>query len=157
MRLSWTIQGIDRAQQKLRTLQMQGRGQTRRFVARGTRLMYDKCREFTSLTDHTLADLARLGHPYARRWAPHTLHPDYLVHIQTGTLQAGLTMGVAELHTETVGWVANSTWYDKFVQLGTRYTRPRPYMFQVRVELEPVLREMGRHMFRDLVVSVAGP
>lgn len=46
----------------------------------------DRMRVNASLADHTLADLRRMGHPYAKR-SPQEIHtPSYLVHKQTGTL-----------------------------------------------------------------------
>lgn len=42
-----------------------------------------------TLTDHTLKDLADLGHPYSKvaPFNPHPDKPDYLVHTQSGRLQ----------------------------------------------------------------------
>lgn len=46
--------------------------------------------ENVSLTDHTMEDLARLGHPYSRRnpRPPHT--PPWLVHIRSGDLKRSI-------------------------------------------------------------------
>lgn len=52
------------------------------------KLLKQKAREDSSLTDHSLADLARMGHPYAKR-APNPPHPPYMVHRQTGKYIAG--------------------------------------------------------------------
>jgi hypothetical protein len=46
-----------------------------------------------SLDDHTLEDLRRLGHPYAKRLGIDSgPHPDYMVHEQGGGLIAGSTI-----------------------------------------------------------------
>ncbi len=43
-----------------------------------------------SFTDHSLQDLARLGHPYSKRYSKDSfVHPDDVVHIQDGALLAG--------------------------------------------------------------------
>lgn len=53
--------------------------------------LVDRMHALTSLTDHTLAELRDLDHPYAQR---HPLgsgpHPDYAVHHQSGDLQETL-------------------------------------------------------------------
>jgi len=47
-------------------------------------LLYERMLENASLTCHTLLDLRRMGHPYAKR-APQNIHqPPWLVHLQTG-------------------------------------------------------------------------
>lgn len=46
-------------------------------------LMLAEARKLSSLTDHSLRDLARMGHPYARR-APNPPHAPYLIHKQRG-------------------------------------------------------------------------
>ena len=48
--------------------------------------LFDRMRQNASLADHTLADLRKMGHPYAKA-NPQSIHsPDYLVHKQSGTL-----------------------------------------------------------------------
>lgn len=56
-------------------------------------------KENMSLTDHTLKDLANLGHPYARRHgeAGAGVHnPNWLVHKQSGRLLKSRKKGVSE-------------------------------------------------------------
>ncbi len=129
------------------------RRNAQRIVVRGQGIMYDKAREYTSLTDHSLADLARLGHPYARRFAPNYLHPDYLVHQQSGMLTSGLRKDAIVEAPEGVirGVVRNVTWYDPYVQLGTYKMRPRPYMAQVRIDTEGEIKSAAANALRDAV------
>ena len=48
-----------------------------------------------------------------------SLHPDYLVHIQSGGSQAGLTEAeVLDLTSVVIGHFQNDAWYDVFVQIG---------------------------------------
>ena len=159
MRVTMELRNAERALEKITRLERAVRNEARRFVARGAQMLYETARTYTALTDHTLAQLAELGHPYARRFAPGTLHPDYLVHIQSGTLQAGLhRIGLIETDREIIDGVANSTWYDPYVQLGTVLMRARPYMAQTRADLEPVIREMAHHLLPDAVqIAVSGP
>lgn len=46
-------------------------------------LLVAKAQEFSSSDCHTLADLRRMGHPYAKR-APNPPHPIYMIHKQRG-------------------------------------------------------------------------
>ena len=58
-----------------------------------------KVTENMSQADHTLADLARLDHPYAKRHGPEGLNlhtPYYQVHIQSGRLLASKRSGTVK-------------------------------------------------------------
>lgn len=48
--------------------------------------LLEKMKENASLTDHTLADLRRMGHPYAKRQPAPPHDPYWLVHKQSGDL-----------------------------------------------------------------------
>lgn len=87
-------------------------------------------RDLTGLTDHSLADLRDLDHPYARRHALGSApHPDYEVHRQEGDLQDGLRpehggtwqngQVVSEVHDD-----AEHLWH---VLQGTEHMRPRDF------------------------------
>lgn len=92
--------------------------------------LLDRIKELTGLTDHSLDDLRRLGHPYAKR---HSLgsgpHPDYEVHNQEGDLQESLRVeheGVwrggqiaSDIHSD-----AEHTWH---LLQGTDIMRPRDF------------------------------
>lgn len=97
-------------------------------------------RDLTSLTDHTLADLARLDHPYAQRHAAGTApHPDYEVHRQSGQLQDSLRVEHAgtwrggrvesEIHADVP--------YLEHLLHGTEVMRPRDFASAA------VLRNLG--------------
>lgn len=49
-------------------------------------IMLAAAQELSSLTDHSLADLAAMGHPYAVR-APNPPHPPYQIHSQRGNFR----------------------------------------------------------------------
>lgn len=88
--------------------------------------------EHAQHTDHTLEDLAMMGHPYSRRFGTDTgPHPDNEVHIQTGLLfdnikkEESLTqtistveIGVSEADVEYIPDLIN----------GTRLMRPRNFI-----------------------------
>lgn len=77
-----------------------------------------------SLNDHTLEDLAALGHPYSQRFAKDSfVHPDEQVHTQSGDLRAESKI---ELHPErmSVQLTNNSREYI-YLRFGTRLMRMR--------------------------------
>ncbi len=92
-------------------------------------VVYEEMRAETSLTDHSLAQLRKLGHPYRQGAAQGQPHPDWLVHMQEGTLQEGLTRSpVQETATSAqveINSAAPHTW---FLLLGTRRMRPRDFV-----------------------------
>lgn len=58
------------------------------------KLLDDRVEANMSLTDHSLKDLAIMGHPYAAR-APQSIHsPEYQVHQQTGRLLKAKYSGI---------------------------------------------------------------
>ena len=155
--ISFSVTGIEKAQAKLEALADVLQAESRRFVDRATAESLDRAKVYTSLTDHTLKELAALGHPYARRFAPNTLHPDHVVHAQSGTLTSGLHQETFEAgNSRIIGVVRNEVWYDRFIQLGTWKMRPRPYMSHVLQELGPGFIEAIRHIVSDAVRVVSG-
>src|SRR6185312_2507529 len=54
-------------------------------------VVFDAMYEETSLIDHDLAALRRMGHPYRKDDPQGVPHPDWLVHHQSGDLQETLS------------------------------------------------------------------
>jgi hypothetical protein len=151
------LRGAEQAVAKLaRTIDV-AYAQARWFVRWGTQMMYDNSRTFLQLTDHSAHDLRRLGYPYARRFGPGTLHPDFWVHAQSGRLASGLEMRIRETVYNITGTVRNTVYYDVFVQRGAYKMRPRPYMHQVRLEMEPTVHDMVNTLRQAIVVTLRGP
>lgn len=74
----------------------------RKAVEAAGRVLRDLVKQNISLTDHTLADLAAMGHPYARRHGSIQIHrsgsnalanPENRVHTHTGRLVSSLRSG----------------------------------------------------------------
>lgn len=86
-----------------------------------------------SLTDHTLDQLAKMGHPYSTRYAvgngPHG--DDSLVHVQSGTLKQNivknenLNTGISSVE---VGVSEDSVPYISDLITGTPKMRPRNFL-----------------------------
>lgn len=76
------VTGVDEVVLKFRALILAVRLQAEENVTRATRHLHREVKKSAGLTDHTLAQLAQLGHPYARR-RPQAIHsPSWLVHRQ---------------------------------------------------------------------------
>jgi hypothetical protein len=86
-----------------------------------------------SLTDHTLKELADLGHPYSTRYptnyGPHS--DDTLVHIQSGELYANIERNedLNQTHSSIeVGVSEDNVPYIPDLITGTRKMRPRNFI-----------------------------
>ena len=111
--------------------------------------------KYTSLQDHTLAQLAAMDHPYARRHGRIRVHhrKPWQVHKQTGrglaALRGYLSMSyppsVGPTPTYTVTYDYNRAPHMKDVILGTRVMLPRDVLWQTA--LDPITqREMMRRV-----------
>ena len=98
-------------------------------------LMLDAAREASSLSDHSLQDLARIGHPYARR-RPFPPHPPWLIHTQRGnflkrwyarTFQRGDDFGFELGNTART---RNGRTLLPLLEGGTKKMIPRPILSQ---------------------------
>jgi len=121
-------------------------GEVRRLVERGTEMLYTEAKELASLADHSLEDLRALGNPYAMRWGANMLHPDYLIHIQSGTLLANLRREVKDEGENISGYVHSEAWYSAFLEFGTVKMRPRFWMHQVLENLRGQLLSAAQHV-----------
>jgi len=107
------------AQEKVR----QGFEQTvRDVVARG---VMELALRNTDLTDHTLADLARLDHPYARRFGANKIHDDRLIHRQSGSLQEEFRDSTVRVGDRVLYVLRNAAFYWPYLRDGTHNMRPR--------------------------------
>lgn len=105
---------------------------------RAAQLLLDEMRMLTAKVDHDLQALKELGHPYRAKAPQGQPHPDWLVHIQSGDLQAGLKRLPAQVRGGAVEAELHSqapyTWY---LLLGTRYMRPRDFVSAAIINREP--------------------
>lgn len=107
--------------------------------------------EASSLSDHTLEDLAVMGHPYARRYPPDSgPHPDELIHHQTEGVRGARGISFIDSFTsEVVAIPGGSVTYRLrnraphwlYLKDGTSKMRARPlhqYLArQIRDEIAP--------------------
>lgn len=116
-----------------------------------------------SLTDHSLIDLALMGHPYASR-SPQRIHvPSYQVHIQSGEMLAGKVKGVDDAEEIggqliTAAWVGilESVEHAKYVVYGTTRMVPRDFLHGSLLEVKEQVLAILRTKLRDAVINFDG-
>lgn len=131
------------------------RAQREVLVAAGG-VLHRGIRANLSLRDHSLADLARLGHPYARRHAGIQVHRSrpYVVHRQSGGLLSALRASVLAPGDRYGVWLDPSVArHALFVVAGTRVMHGRDVMWRtaeqrdVRVGMmRAVVRVLGAEL-----------
>jgi hypothetical protein len=91
------------------------------------------CETMLSPSDHTLRELALMGHPYSRAHGQ-TIHtPDELVHLQSGAYRAALEKvspqgAFGEIIGGSVQIGDRMADRDRWIQEGTTMMRARPWM-----------------------------
>lgn len=95
-------------------------------------------KKHASLTDHSLKDLADMGHPYSKRKSKDSgPHPDYEVHSQSGDLLDNIikngytTNAMAGVE---VGVLESDVPYIKYLIEGTPTMRPRDFISHAGIE-----------------------
>lgn len=132
-------------------------------MAEAAKVLLDYARRVLSITDHTLADLRRLDHPYARRHGRIKIHATtpWKVHTHTGRLLRALKdapYDVGDMPAHMVYLDTADAPHAQYVVEGTRTMLPRDPLWtgtalqpavQKRV-MGAVLRVMGKE-FRTKV------
>lgn len=114
-------------------------------------VLYDAVRKQASLTDHSLKDLANLGHPYSTKFPadgkPHG--DDTLVHIQKGKLYNNIEKqsDIGTLRSSVaVGVSRSKVDYIDDLMTGTTKMRPRRFIQKAfaLTDLDSVMAGKGR-------------
>ncbi len=104
------------------------------------------------LSDHTLADLAELDHPYSRRHPENSLHDDRKIHRQSGTLQTEFRDTTTNVGGRIFYTLRNAAHYWPFLRDGTKTARPRRLGAlldeQIKTEVWPKMIARLRAEFR---------
>ena len=85
--------------------QLQMEAESIRSINKSTKTLFRKVSGNISLTCHSLADLAAMGHPYAVAHLNNPHSPYYQVHMQSGQMRARLTSEVVADTQEVRGGV----------------------------------------------------
>ena len=132
------------------------------------KLLLDEMRQLTSRIDHDLNALARMGHPYGwgkdrfgNERVPGRPHPDWIVHIQDGKLQAGLTKNPAYLSGNQIeAQILSKSPYTWYLLLGTRLMRPRDFVSSAIILRQNEVQKIFERAFlavHDRVVGTVEP
>ena len=121
----------------------------------------------SSLRDHSLSDLRRMGHPYASRYGDQglSLHdPVFQVHSQGGRLASSIFMkqeqasfGAGRVRASvSVGYDQNRAPYALYVVFGTSKMIPRNVLDGSLQEVKPNLEKFFQQNLKNAVVSFRG-
>lgn len=113
----------------------------------------------SSLADHSLRELRRLGHPYAAQGGRAAIHdPKWLVHNQGGLLSAAIFKQVEEARIEAgvltasaiVGVDEAKAPYAGYVVFGTSKMVPRDFLGESLEQFRPEADRFLKDNLRDL-------
>lgn len=126
-------------------------------------VLKEKVRQRISLSDHTLEDLAEMGHPYASRAPQHIHDPDYGVHIQGGELLAGLysfteqaSVNFGALNASANVGISDVVEHALYVIMGTSKMVPRDFLTGSLDEVREQTIEILSRSLHNVVVSFQG-
>ena len=115
-------------------------GTMTRATRQAAKVVRDEMMGLTGAVDHSLADLAREGHPYRvpdRGGIVGDPHPDYIVHEQSGALQGGLSQPqVAASGNQVTADIHSPAEHTAWLLLGTPTMRPRDFATAALINTE---------------------
>lgn len=130
MKISATIDGLDVVVSGLESVGVDAREAAYYAVVEALQKAFEACRSVVSEGDHSLRDLAELGHPYGFKHPQQIHDPDVEVHVQSGAYREALRaispIGTGEAIIE--GSIVNDSPLDRWIQEGTTKMRARPWM-----------------------------
>lgn len=126
-----------------------------------------KIRENITLRDHSLEDLAKMGHPYAKRHGPKGMgihDPYYQVHEQSGQLRSALQSGIVPAkieggRVEAIAYAGLDEYiapHAAHVIWGTSKMIPRPVLEGSRQEVLPECQAIIADELKNLTVNFKG-
>lgn len=121
--LDVVIGGLEQAPLDIREAAFQG-------VLLALNLAFEACKQVISADDHSLRELALMGHPYGYTHAQIIHDPDVTVHIQSGDYVSHLRRDTprGSFGAIIAGQVYNDSDLDRYIQEGTSRMRKRPWM-----------------------------
>ena len=110
-----------------------------------------KISENAGLTDHTLQDLAELGHPYSKANPTNIHRPKFKVHAQDGDLQNAIGQQQAGKDKIFVGVDTSKAPHAEHVILGTSKMVARDFITGSFKEIEKELRDIVEKSISKMV------
>lgn len=124
------ILGRERVIANMGKKQLQMESETSKWVNGSTKVLFRKVSDNISLTCHSLADLARMGHPYARAHLNNPHSPYYQVHMQSGAMRGRLKQEVVSDSREIRGGVGYTQEDEQSLKApGSKYSYLRCIIF----------------------------
>ncbi|MGH7328906.1 MAG: hypothetical protein ACREJX_11210 [Polyangiaceae bacterium] len=140
--LDVVVRGLDRAVLEVREAAWRG-------VIDALHVAFVASYHLLSEDDHTLLELAAVGHPYSRTHGFAIHSPDEIVHVQTGEYRDALRQVSPEGSFGTIveGKIVNDSELDRWIQTGTLRMRQRPWM-------DFIVRHFGNDMANAIIARV---
>lgn len=109
-----------------------------------------------NLSDHSLEDLAKLGHPYSTRYGADSFqHPDAFVHEQTGELAQASSIKNVSLGDGSVSvQLTNTSPHYVFLRYGTQMMRMRDPGGDALREALPLIKKRFASEVRNAIVKI---
>ena len=157
MKLTATVRGLDLTIGSIEGLGTAAAAGALAGVTKGLAIAELAARKLIGASDHSLADLAMMGHPYARR-NPHSPHADPIVHVQTGRYLGALKVtqpqgrifaGSPAIIQGRMGIEGDEEMekLDRWLQEGTLHMIARPWMAYI-------VRNFGTEMMQVVVAEI---
>lgn len=134
-------------------------------MARVAKILEAAVKGNISESDHSLRDLAKLGHPYGMGARAHKpLHtPNYIVHTQSGQMLGGLRSGSTPASTsglrlaaEAFAGILQSIAHAQNVFYGTSKMIPRDFLTSARDKVKDECLDVLRRSLRSTVINFDG-
>lgn len=127
-----TIEGLDITISGLESVGPESREAAYFAIVEALQRAFEICKATISLSDHSLRELALMGHPYGFTHPQEIHKPDELVHIQSGNYIDALTAhpptGLGYAIIEGTISMDGVEELDRWIQEGTDKMRARPWM-----------------------------
>lgn len=125
-----TIEGVDVTISGLDAYGLEAREAAYYAIVEVLQKAFEACKDIISEGDHSLRELALMGHPYGFKHPAEIHDPDVIVHVQSGAYRDALKaippVGAAGAIIE--GQIVNESPLDRWIQEGTSHMRARPWM-----------------------------
>lgn len=154
------IRGREQVIRNIAIKELQMQQESEKSINGSAKILFRKISSNISQTCHDLADLAAMGHPYARDHILNPHSPYYQVHMQSGDMRALLTSDTGIDNQEVRGGVGftgeaeeslkapkSSYSYLRAVVLGTRLMVARDFL---NGSLDEVRGEVEKRLVQDL-------